>query len=334
MNHPLPTPEDLFSTLSGGSVFTKLDLSSAYQQLQLSEDSKQYVTINTHKGLFQYQRLPFGVSTAPLIFQSVMDQILKGIDGVVCYLDDILISSKDLSSHLVTLKAVFERLKEHNVLIQKSKCEFGVDEVVYLGHRINKHGLQCTSEKVEAIHNAPVPTNVSELRTYLGMVTYYHKFIPNLANKFKALYDLLKVGVAWKWTKECDEAMKEVKQCLTSETVLVHYDVNLPLTLATDASPHGVGAVISHVVNGEEKPIAFASKTLAPAERNYSQLDREALGIIFGIKKFHKYLYGRKFTLITDNKPLTAIFCSSQRNSYIVSSTSSALVSLVVSLPI
>jgi transposase InsO family protein len=307
-SYPLPTPEDLFSTLAGGAVFTKLDLSSAYQQLQLAEESKKLLTINTHKGLYQYQRLPFGVSTAPSIFQGVMDQILKGIDGVVCYLDDILISTRDIESHAKTLRLVLGRLKDHEILVKRSKCEIGVSEVEYLGHRVNKDGLQCTSEKVEAIHNAPKPQNVSELRTYLGMVTYYQKFIPNLADKFAPLYKLLRDDSEWEWTVECDKAIEEVKKCLTGDSVLVHYDGKLPITLATDASPHGIGAVISHVIDGQERPIAFASKTLAAAERNYPQIEREALGIIYGVKKFHKYLYGRKFVLITDNKPLTAIF--------------------------
>ena len=256
--YPLPTPEDLFSTLSGGAVFTKLDLSSAYQQLKLSEESKKLLTINTHKGLYQYQRLPFGVSTAPSIFQAVMDQILKGIDGVVCYLDDILISSKDMESHLNTVKQVLNRLKEHEILVKQTKCEFGVREVEYLGHKVSEAGLQCTNEKIEAIQNAPKPQNVSELRTYLGMVTYYQKFIPNLADKFAPLYKLLKSECEWNWTDECDKAVNEVKECLTSEHVLVHYDGKLPITLATDASPQGIGAVISHIVNGQERPIAFA----------------------------------------------------------------------------
>ena len=305
--YPLPTPEDLFSTLSGGAIFTKLDLSSAYQQLQLSEESKELLTINTHKGLYQYQRLPFGVSTAPSIFQAVMDQILKGISGVVCYLDDILISNKDMSSHLNTVKQVLERLKEHGVLVKRSKCEFGMSEVEYLGHKVSKEGLKCTDEKVKAVQNAPKPQSVSELRTYLGMVTYYQKFIPNLADKFAPLYNLLKSETDWKWTEECDQAMSDIRKCLTNDNVLVHYDGKLPITLATDASPYGVGAVISHIVNGQERPIAFASKTLSPAENNYPQIEREALGIIYGVKKFHKYLYGRRFTLITDNQPLTTI---------------------------
>ena len=183
-----------------------------------------------------------------------------------------------------------------------------MSEVEYLGHRINKDGLQCTCEKVEAIQNAPKPQNLSELRTYLGMVTYYQKFIPNLADKFKPLYNLLRNDTEWKWTWECDKAVEEVKKCLTSDAVLAHYSGNLPITLATDASPQGMGAVISHIIDEQERPIAFVSKTLSAAERNYPQIEREALAIVYGVKKFHKYLYGQKFTLITDNQPLTAIF--------------------------
>jgi len=306
--YPLPTAEDLFATLAGGTVFTKLDLSNAYQQLELTEQSRELLTINTHKGLYQYQRLPYGVTTAPAIFQSVMDQMLNGLEHVCCFIDDILISSATLEEHKVQLEQVLQRLQENGVLVNKSKCEFAVPEVQYLGHRIDADGLHPTDEKVEAIRNAKTPTNVSELKTFLGIVTYYHRFIPNLSTTFAPLYDLLKKDTLWKWTSECDAAVTKVKEHLSSGQLLVHYDTAKPLVLATDASPHGVGAVISHIMeNGEERPIAYASRSLTPAEKNYSQIEKEALGIIFGVRKFHKYLYGRKFTLVTDHQPLTII---------------------------
>ncbi|RUM45435.1 MAG: hypothetical protein DSY80_03320, partial [Desulfocapsa sp.] len=307
--YPLPTAEDLFATLAGGRVFTKLDLSSAYQQLELSEASKELLTINTHQGLYQYQRLAYGVSTAPSLFQSVMDQMLNGLDNVCCFLDDILISSVGMAEHLIKLEEVLKRIEEHGVLIKKSKCQFAVSEVEYLGNKIDADGLHCTDEKVTAIREAPSPTNVAELRALLGVITYYHKFIPNAATLLAPVYELLRKDQRWKWTKQCEEAIEEVKRILTSDQVLVHYDTTKPMTLATDASPYGVGAVISHVLeNGDERPIAFASRTLTSSEKNYAQIEKEALGIMFGVRHFHKYLYGRKFTLITDHQPLTTIF--------------------------
>ncbi len=311
--YPLPTAEDIFAKLAHGQYFSKIDLTSAYQQLELTEESKEKLTINTPHGLYQYERLAFGVSTAPNIFQCVMDQVLHGIDGVCCYLDDILISTDSYEKHVEVLEMVLQRLSKHNILAKKSKCEFAVPEVIYLGHRISGRGIQPTEEKIEAIGQSKTPGNVSELRTFLGMVTYYQKFIPNLSNTCAPLYELLNKKKVWYWSKDCEDAVKKLKGTLTSETVLVHYDPNKELMIATDASPVGVGCVMSHrMADGSERPIAYASRSLTSAEKNYPQIEREALGIVFGIRKFHKYLYGREFTLITDNKPLTTIFAENK----------------------
>ena len=180
--------------------------------------------------------------------------------------------------------------------------------VEYLGHRIDAAGLHTTSAKVDALVQAPEPRNVQELRSFLGLLNYYGKFLPNLATTLHPLNNLLQKGKQWKWTADCKEAFEKAKTEIVSSSVLAHYDPILPLTLAADASAYGIGAVISHVMpNGEERPIAFSSRTLQASEQNYAQLEKEALALIFGIKKFHQYLYGRKFTLITDHKPLLAI---------------------------
>lgn len=161
---------------------------------------------------------------------------------------------------------------------------------------------------MEAIVNAPKPTNVSELRAYLGLLNYYGCFLRNLSSVLQPLHTLLKKEEKWSWTPACEEAFKKGKEMLLSSTVLVHYDTEKPLRFACDASLYGVGAVISHVMdNGDERPVAFASRTLTEAEQKYAQIEKEALAIIYRVKKFHKYLYGRKFTLITDHKPLLAI---------------------------
>ena len=311
--YPLPTADDIYAKLANGKYFSKIDLSSAYLQLALTEESKDKFTINTPKGLYQYERLPFGVSTAPSIFQSVMDQVLQGLNGVCCFLDDILRSTDSLENHVAVLDSVLQRLQNHNILAKKSKCEFAVKEVVYLGHRINASGLQPTEEKIQVITSAKIPSNVSELRTFLGIVSYYQKFIPNLANRCAPLYKLLHKDTKWRWSDECEKAVSELKEALTSDTLLVHYDPNKPLLLATDASPVGVGCVILHIMeDGNERPIAYASRSLTSSERNYPQIEHEALGIVHGVKRFHKYLYGREFTLITDNQPLSRIFAENK----------------------
>ena len=192
--------------------------------------------------------------------------------------------------------------------MQKEKCEFFKDSLEYLGHVIDAQGLHKANEKVKAIVEAPAPTDVSQLRSFLGLINYYSRFIPNLSSILSPLNALLCKGKQWQWTSECAASFKEAKEQVLSQRVLTHYDPQLPIRLACDASPYGVGSVISHILpNGQERPIAFASRTLNKAERNYAQIEREALGIIFGVRKFHHYLYGRQFTLLTDHRPLTTI---------------------------
>ncbi len=307
--YPMPTAEDLFSKLAGSKIFTKLDLSSAYQQLELSENSKPLLVINTHKGLYEYQHLSFGVSTAPAIFQCVMEQILQGIDGLEVLLDDILMGSEKETEHVQLVDKVLGRLAEHGIKLKLSKCKFMTESVEYLGHRIDADGIHPLSDKIKAITEAPTPRNVSELRSFIGMVNYYGKFISNMSTALAPLYSLLKGNVPWKWTEAQERAFTKCKAQLSSDSVLVHYDAHRPLTLACDASAYGIGCVISHLMDdGSERPVAYASRTLTSSESKYAQIEKEGLGIVFGIKKFHKYLYGRSFTLITDHKPLTTIF--------------------------
>ena len=306
--YPLPTPEELFSTLAGGKVFSKLDLSQAYLQLPVDEASKVYLTVNTHKGLYAYNRLPFGLASGPAIFQRTMDTVLQGIQGVTCYIDDILVSSVNNESHIQALEEVFCRLKKHGFKLKLEKCEFLLSHVEYLGHIISKDGIQPIPSKVEAIVHAPAPANMQQLRSFLGLVNYYGRFIPNLSSLLQPLNALIQAKRKWQWSSECEKAFQNAKDQIVSARVLTHYDPVLPITTAADASAYGVGAVISHVLpDGSERPIAFASRTLTQTERNYAQLEKEALSLVFGIKKFHRYLYGRKFTLVTDHKPLTAI---------------------------
>lgn len=305
--YPLPKPEDLFATLAGGDKFTVLDLTQAYQQLLLDVDSRQYVTVNTHRGLYRYTRLPYGLASAPAIFQRVMDTILQGLPGVICYIDDILITGSDDKEHLQNLERVFQRLQSHGVRLKKPKCAFLQPSVAYLGHQIDAEGRRATKEKLQAILQAPSPRNVQELRSFLGLLNYYGKFIPNLATLIHPLNALLHHDCQWKWTSECEVAFTQAKEKLLSSEVLVHYDPKLPIKVAADASAYGVGAVLSHVIDGNERPIAFASRTLTGSERNYAQVEKEALALIFAVKKFHTYLYGREFTLVTDHKPLTTI---------------------------
>ena len=308
-SYPLPRIEDLFASLSGGQLFTKLDLAHAYQQVPLTDDSKVYTTINTHKGLYQYTRLPFGVASAPSIFQRTMENILQGLPHVCVYIDDILVTGANDEEHLQNLEAVLDRLEKAGIRLKLNKCEFMLSSVEYLGRRITAQGLQPTDEKVQAIKNAPAPTNVSQLKSFLGLLNYYGKFLPNLSSTLVPLYRLLQQQTEWHWSTAQQQAFQKAKASLTSDCLLVHYDPSKELVLACDASPYGIGAALSHrMEDGLDKPIAFTSRSLVPAEKKYSQLDKEGLAIVFGVKRFHQYLFGRHFTILSDHKPLQHLF--------------------------
>jgi len=216
------------------------------------------------------------------------------------YIDDILITGKTEEEHLQTLNEVLTRLENAGVRLKKDKCVFMADEVVYLGHRINKEGLQPTSEKVRAITDSPAPTNISELRAFLGLVNFYGKFMQNLSTLLAPLYKLLRKGVPWRWKAAQQKAFQGAKDLLKSPKLLVHYDPKRELILTCDASPYGLGAVLAHrMEDGSERPIEYASRTLTTAERNYAQIDKEALAIVYGVKRFHQYLYGQCFAPTT-----------------------------------
>ena len=303
--YPIPRIEDLFARLAGGKKFTKLDIAHAYQQIPLDEDSRSSVTINTHKGLFRYNRLPFGVHSAPAIFQRAMEGLLRDIPSTVVYLDDILITGKTEEEHLQNIDEVMTRLEDEGLTLKKEKCQFMLDKVEYLGHTISADGLKPSESKTRAIVDAPQPQNVSQLRSFLGMVNYYGKFLPKISTKLAPMYRLLKKGVPWRWGSLERGVFESIKKQLAEAPVLEHYDPSRKLSLATDASPYGVGAVLSHVLeDGTEKPVAYASRTLSPVEKRYSQLDKEALAIVFGVKRFHQYLFGRQFSIVSDHKPL------------------------------
>ena len=214
---------------------------------------------------------------------------------MICYIDDILISTSDKSSHLEVLEEVLARLEKHRFRLKKEKCQFLMSSVEYLGHQVDATGIRTTPDKVDAVIKAPLPKNTSELRSFLGLVNYYRKFVPHHSTVLHPLNHLLKAGMRWSWSQDCSKAFSRAKEELSSARVLTHYDPSVPLNMAADASAYGVGAVLSHVFpDGSERPIAFASRSLSSNERNYAQVEKEALALIYGVKKFHQYLYGRR----------------------------------------
>ncbi|CAG4992790.1 unnamed protein product [Colias eurytheme] len=309
--YPIPRIEDIFCELQGGKLFSKIDLSHAYQQLKLSDESKLMCCIVTHRGIFCYNRLPFGIKTAVSIFQRFIDKLIK-LKFVTTFIDDILITGVDDADHMKRLMRVFDILSQAGLRVAPNKCKFFQRSVSYLGHVIDAHGLRTETVKIDVIKSTPVPCNVSQLKAFLGLVNYYAKFLPNLSTVLYPLHNLLKKNVKFIWCTNCNNSFKEIKRMLSDDLVLVHYNPNLPLRLYCDASPYGVGAALmqrdANNAPDSERPVAHASRTLTASERNYAQICREGLAVIFAVHKFHCYLYGRQFTLITDCKPLANIF--------------------------
>lgn len=208
-----------------------------------------------------------------------MDQVLQEIPRTQCYLDDITGTGKDDDDHFQTLSNVRTKLIEYGLRAKREKCEFFKNEISYCGHVIDKDGLQKSQKKTEAVLKAPKPENASQLRSYLGLVNYYHKFLPNLLYPLNAL---LQTRAKWHLSEKCEKAFAETKRLITSDELLT----------ACNVSPYGISAVLSHTMdNGSERPIAFASRSLSGAECNYAKIDRKALSLVWGIKKFHHYLY-------------------------------------------
>ena len=221
-----------------------------------------------------------------------METVLQGIPMTAIYLDDILITGKDFDEHLQNLGIVLNRLQMNGMRLGNKECSFPKLEVVYLGHKIDSEGIHPTTDKCQAIKEAPVPTNLGELRSYLGLLNYYHKFLPNLTSTLASLYKLLNKNTKWTWTQNQMEAFTKSKELLLSSNLLVHYNPDLPIVLCSDTSPVGICSVLSHIMpDGSERPIAYASRTLTSAERNYSQIEKEGLGVIYGVKHFHKYIF-------------------------------------------
>lgn len=284
--YPLPTVQDIFANLAGCKIFCALDLEGAYTQLELVEKSKKFVVINTMKGLYTYNRLPQGASSSASIFQQVKDKVLEGLEFVSCYLDDVLIAGKSFEDCMKNLLLVLDRLANANIKVNFDKCNFFVNELVHLGHIISEKGLMPCPDKISTIEKAKAPKNESELKSYLGLLNYYNKFIPHLSSKLYPLYNLLKNNVKFVWDDKCQKAFAESKNLLIKTDFLEFYDPKKPIVVISDASSYGLGGLIAHIVNDEEKPISFTSFSLNQAQKKYPILHLEALALVCTVKNF------------------------------------------------
>ncbi|XP_065204117.1 uncharacterized protein K02A2.6-like [Planococcus citri] len=307
--HPLKTINDIFPLFAGFIEYTTFDLKDAYYQVLVHPDCRKFLVIVTEKGYFRYKYLPFGLTISPMVFQKLMDDILINIDGAVACQDDVGTGGKNRREHLNRLRLVLKRFQDIGLALQPTKINILRKEIVFLGYIIDARGMRPVPTKVNAIKLMPAPTNISELRSFLGSINQFNAFVPNLLPNCNNLHCLLEKNVPWKWTKTENDTFEHLKTLITSDRILVHFDPSVPVTLACDACEYGIGAVLFHnYPDGRTRLISTASRTLTPAEKNYSVIDREALAIIFGIDKFYKYLYGRHFTLQCDHQPLERLF--------------------------
>ena len=305
----LPKVDDTLHSLRGSKYFAKIDAKSGFFQLMLAEESRYITTFITPRGCYRFKRTPFGLSDASEAFQKMMDKILFGVEGVRISIDDVIIHAPTMETLVKRLRQVFERCRQYNLKLNKGKCEFGVSQISILGHVVSANGIQPDPAKTEAIKATTPPDNVSDLRSFLGTCGYVAKFIPNYAHLVEPLRKLTRKEQKWSWGNEQTKAFEALKKSLSREPVLACFRLDAPTFVVTDASPVGLGAILLQDQGaGQRKPIAYISRSLTSTERRYSQIEREALGCVWAVERLHNYLFGIKFTLLTDNKPLSSMF--------------------------
>lgn len=290
VRHPLPRIEEVMAKLNGGKLFSKLDLSRAYNQFVLTEESRKVCALSTHKGVFLMNRLPFGIKPSSGIVQREMEKLFANEPFVITFIDDVLVTGRNDEEHLATLERVLEILHKAGLTLRKDKCTFFKKKVSYLGFEITEQGVTKTEDRLKAIVAAKAPENVSEVRAFAGMINYYGRFVKDLSTIMSPLYALLKKGSKFVWSTSCQEAFDRAKREVCKDVSLSHFDPKKEIVLICDASNVGVSAVLAHRENNEDRPIAFASRTLSPSEKGYSVLHKEGLAIVFGLNKFYFYL--------------------------------------------
>lgn len=319
--YPLPNITDILDKLGKCQYFSTLDLASGFHQIEMHPDDIQKTAFNVENGHYEYLRMPFGLKNAPATFQRVMDNILKDLINKSCfvYMDDIVIFSTSLQEHIVRLKQVFQKLRESNLKIQLDKSEFLQKEVAFLGHIITTEGIKPNPDKIKAILQFPIPKTTKEIKSFLGLLGYYRKFIPNFAKITKPFTNCLKKNSTINVNDPLYiKTFEDCKSLLTNEPLLQYPDFAKEFTLTTDASNVAIGCVLSQGPIGQDKPIAYASRTLNNSEQNYSTIEKELLAIVWGTRYFRPYLYGRKFKIVTDHQPLQWLMNLKEPNSRLV----------------
>lgn len=314
-NHPLPTMDQLLPKFNKARVFSKLDIKDAFHQVEISEESRDITTFITSKGLYRYKRLMFGISCAPEYFQKILESILLPCDGVVNFIDDIVVYGSNDTEHNHRLKRVLEVLRENHILLNQGKCVFNVSNIEFLGHELSAQGVKPLDKYRKVIDDFREPSTVEEVQSFLGLINYVNKWIPDMATKSEPLRRLLclKLGknadIKSQWGPEQNKSFQELKTALSNIQTLGYYDPKDKTTVMADASPVGLGAVLIQSDNNGPRVIAYGNKSLTDVEKRYCQTEKEALALVWAVEHFKMYLYGKEsFDLVTDHKPLEVIF--------------------------
>ncbi|GFX68209.1 retrovirus-related Pol polyprotein from transposon 17.6 [Trichonephila clavipes] len=286
--------------------FSSMDLRSGYWQIEIDEADREKTAFITPEGLYEFKVMPFGLCNAPATFERMMDNLLRHFKWTMClcYLDDIIVFSETFEDHLIRLRLVLKCLQEAGLKLNSKKCLFAAQEVKILGHLVSSNGVRPDPDKIKAVRNFPTPKNIHDIRSFLGLCSYFRRFIKGFCYLAEPLQSLLKSGVEFHWGPEEVEAFNSLKKALTSDPVLGMYDERASTEIHTDASGYGIGAVLVQIQNNVEKVIAYASRTLTKAEKNYSTTERECLAIVWATNKFRPYIFGKHFTVVTDHHSL------------------------------
>jgi hypothetical protein len=307
ISYPLPRINDAMNSLGGALYFSTLDLKSGFFQVEMEEEDISKTAFTTSYGLFEFVTMPQGLRNSAATFQMVMDCLMAGLqyETMITYIDDLIIFGSTFKEHLHRLEEVLSRLQQANLKLSPKKCHLLKTKISYLGHVISSGIIQPDPNKIHAIVNYPRPTNIKELRSFLGLASYYRRFIRNFSQIATPLNRLLEKKVMYKWDENCEQAFKSLKMKLANDVLLAIPDFSRPFRVTTDASNIAVGAILSQIQeDGTERPIAFASQTLSKQQRKYSTIERETYAIIYALEQFRCYLFGQKFILITDHRPL------------------------------
>ena len=306
-SEPMPNPDEKFSKLVMAKYFSKLDFTKGFWQIPMREEEKDKTSFNCTLGAFRFTKMPFGLVNSGAAYNRMMRKLLHGLANVDSFVDDVIIFAETFEHHLEVIRTVFERVRAAGLTINPSKCIFGFESVDFVGHHVGGSALNAMSDKVAQIQKAVRPQTKKQIRSFLGLSSYYRKFVPNFAAIAVPLTDATRKGAPNQvmWTEAMQNAFDTLKQRLSSTPILQLPDWNKPFVVRSDASDIGIGAVLLQEDDNILKPVAYISRKLLPREIRYPTIEKECLGIVWAIDKFQVYLYGREFTLQNDHKPLS-----------------------------